>query len=144
MVKKTFIKGAIYTDNRGTLSFFNGFDMSGIKRMYEIAPSNETLIRAWQGHEKEKKWFYCTQGSFIINLVKVTNFEQPLQNIKIAKTVLSANKPGILAITGGYATGLKAVKPNSKLLVFSDFTVEQSKNDDFRFEPNFWKAEWTQ
>ncbi|WP_405397985.1 hypothetical protein [Maribacter sp. Asnod2-G09] len=142
MASYTLITGNIHTDERGAVSFLNSFNLTEIIRMYEIAPSNQTMIRAWQGHENEKKWFYCTQGSFIINLVKIPSFKQPSQDLKTDKIVLSAANPNILAITGGYATGIKAIEPNSKLLVFSNFTVEQSKNDDFRFEPNYWKAQW--
>ena len=63
------IKGNEFIDERGALRFFNDFDMGKVVRFYEIAPANTEIIRAWQGHQHEKKWFYCLAGSFVINLV---------------------------------------------------------------------------
>lgn len=136
------IQGALHEDSRGKLSFFNSFDLSEIKRMYQIEPVNEAIIRAWQGHKVEKKWFYCIQGSFIINVVPITNFEHPVKDVKVRQYLIKENNPKIVHVAGGYATGIKAIVPNSKLLVFSNFYTEASKNDDYRFEPNFWNAQW--
>ena len=58
MVSHKLIKGEQFSDNRGSLNFFNAFDMSEIKRLYEIEPIDDHIIRAWQGHQYEKKWFY--------------------------------------------------------------------------------------
>jgi dTDP-4-dehydrorhamnose 3,5-epimerase len=110
--------------------------------MYQIEPANEQIIRAWQGHKVEKKWFYCVQGSFIINIVKVTNFEHPSTDVIINQNIISAHTPNVLYVEGGYASGIKATSPNSKVLVFSNLSVEASKNDDYRFKADFWKANW--
>lgn len=142
MVSHSLVKGQKHTDDRGSISFLNSLDLTEVVRMYEIAPINEKLIRGWQAHQYEKKWFYCTQGSFIINLIKVDDFEHPRKELTATKVVLSANEPNVLNLTGGYATAIKSLEANSKLLIFSDFTLEQSKNDDFRFDINFWKAQW--
>lgn len=142
MGNHSVLLGATHEDERGKLLFFKTLDLSQIKRMYQIEPANESVIRAWQGHKVEKKWFYCLQGSFIINLVKVTNFEHPDTDATISKKIISSNTPTVLYVEGGYASGIKATLPNSKVLVFSNFTTAQSKYDDFRFEPHFWKAQW--
>jgi len=138
----SIIKGGDFADHRGSLKFFNSLNMSTIVRMYEIKPIDKTSIRAWQGHKEEHKWFYCTNGIFIINLVAIENFEKPSKKLIPKKIILDAGKPEILQITGGYASGIKAMTDEAQLLVFSNFTTEQSKNDDYRFSTDFWKVDW--
>ncbi len=142
MIGFSLIKGDNFTDHRGSLRFFNTLDMSAVKRMYEISPVDTNAIRAWQGHEKENKWFFCTAGIFIINLIEIDNFINPSKELVAKKIVLNAEEPLVLKITGRYVSGIKAVGLNSKLLVFSNFTTQQSKEDDFRFEPDYWSANW--
>ncbi len=142
MIFYHLIEGANFSDERGGLNFFNDFDMSEIVRMYEISPSDTDTIRGWQAHKKEKKWFYCNSGSFVMNLIKIDDFSSPSQTIVSERLVLEARNPSVLEISGGYATAFKALTEDSKLIVFSDFSLEESKNDDFRFAPEFWSAEW--
>ena len=136
------IQGTNFSDERGGLNFFNTFDLSEIVRMYEILPSNTQTIRAWQGHQKEKKWFYCNSGSFIVNLIEVDTIVSPSKSLKPERFELAANKPCLLEISGGYASGFKAKEENSRLIVFSNFSLEASKNDDFRFPVDFWSGVW--
>ncbi len=142
MGNRSLIHGTLHEDQRGKLSFFKTFDLTQIKRMYQIEPANEGIIRAWQGHKVEKKWFYCLQGSFIINIVKVTNFEHPTFDAIISQNIITARTPTVLYVEGGYASGIKATAPNSKVLVFSNLSVEASNNDDYRFDADFWDAKW--
>lgn len=139
----SIIKGDNFTDHRGTLKFFNSLNMSTIVRMYEINPIDQSSIRAWQAHKEEHKWFYCTKGKFIINLVELNDFKNPSKKLVPKKIVLDANQPELLKITGGYATGIKALVKEAQLLVFSNFSTEQSKNDDYRFSTDFWKGDWS-
>ncbi len=142
MVSHRLIIGERFSDNRGSLNFFNAFDMSEITRLYEIEPIDKNVIRAWQGHQYEKKWFHCISGSFVINLIKLDNFEMPSNNLVSTRFLLEAKKPSVLEISGGYANGFKANEKNSKLMVFSNFDLEESKNDDFRYDLKTWPAEW--
>lgn len=142
MGNHSLIQGDLHEDMRGKISFFNTLDLSKIKRMYLIEPVNEDIIRAWQGHKVEKKWFYCIQGSFIINLVKVIDFEHPNTHAVIIKNIIKASTPTVLYVEGGYASGIRSTAPNSKLLVFSDLSTKASKNDDYRFDLNLWTAKW--
>ena len=135
-----FIIGGTYTDQRGTLSFVNDFDLTVIKRMYMITHDDSTVIRAWQGHQIEQKWFYVTEGSFTVMLVVIDNWENPGEDLTLFKYRLTTGS-GVLYIPGGYANGFKADVPNSKLMVFSDCTIEQSKNDNYRFEASKW-VDW--
>jgi dTDP-4-dehydrorhamnose 3,5-epimerase-like enzyme len=136
------IQGTLFSDDRGSLSFINDFSLKSIVRFYEITPKDTTIIRAWQAHKKESKWFYCTQGSFMVNLIKLDSFENPSDNLTVYSYQLIANKPQILFIPGGYANGFKALSEGSKLMVFSNFDLEASKLDDFRFETNTWINKW--
>lgn len=136
------IKGNLFSDNRGSLSFLNEFSLKPIVRFYEITPKDTTIIRAWQAHKKESKWFYCTQGSFIVNLIKLDSFESPSNNLSTFTYKLNASNPQVLFIPGGYANGFKAQSENSKLMVFSDFDLEASKLDDYRFDAHKWTNNW--
>ena len=63
------IKGENYTDERGGLEFYNDFDMSQIKRVYFATHSDPKVIRAWQGHAIESRWFCSVKGSFQVKLI---------------------------------------------------------------------------
>ena len=142
MANYKLITGANFTDDRGELNFFNAFDMSSIVRFYEIKFHNMDIIRAWQAHKKEMKWFYCHTGAFVMQLIEVDDFEQPSALLKPIRIILEANNPLILEISGGYATGFKAIEENSILQVFSNFSLEESKNDDFRYPIEKWDGKW--
>lgn len=142
MIFHNLIEGNRYADERGGLNFFNSFNMAEIVRMYEIAPSDTETIRGWQGHRNERKWFYCNEGAFIVNLVRLNSFETPSRNKVSERFILQAETPAVLEISGGYATGFKAKRENSKLLVFSNFSLEESKADDFRYPIDTWEATW--
>ncbi len=138
------IEGSNFSDERGKLHFFNSFDMSEIIRFYEIAPSGNGTVRAWQGHQNEKKWFYCHTGSFIVHLIKLDDFDNHTKDIFSEKFLLDTKKPTILEIPSGYANGFKAMEEGSKLMVFSNFSLEASKEDDFRYPVEKWVVDWGQ
>lgn len=142
MINDFLIKGQKFEDERGTLRFINPFDMSEIVRFYEIIPENEQIIRAWQGHKREKKWFHCLSGSFIINIVEIDNFNNPSDDLTPNRIELNSQNPEILGIPSGFATGIRASSENSRLQVFSNFALNDSKNDDFRYPLEKWQAEW--
>ncbi|NER11535.1 hypothetical protein SAMN06265375_10399 [Muriicola jejuensis] len=130
--------GEDFGDDRGILRFFNTFDLSSIRRMYEIRPSNTSYFRGWQGHKIESKWFYCLSGSLNIWLVKVDNFESPSPELNPKAFELKVEEPSILEVPGGYATGIQALRANSGLMVFSDYSLRESKADDYRYPKDLW------
>ncbi len=142
MVGHELITGSQHIDQRGSLIFFNEFDMSEVKRFYEIEPSSIEEIRAWQAHLHEKKWFYCNRGSFVVNLIKIDNFDNPSRALVPDRYLLKAVRPEILKVTGGFANGFKAIEAGSRLMVYSNYTLDQSKNDDYRFPLETWAADW--
>jgi dTDP-4-dehydrorhamnose 3,5-epimerase len=118
------IQGSIHTDSRGTVRFVNDFDMSKVVRMYCIEPKTG-VIRAWQGHKKETKWFYAARGSFRVQTVAM--------DTKCKKQYsLSAAHSQVLEIPGGHYNGFEAREEGSVLMVFSDLSLEESKMDDWR------------
>jgi dTDP-4-dehydrorhamnose 3,5-epimerase len=132
------IQGYRFADSRGELDFFNSFDLSEIVRMYRIKPADTNIIRAWQGHRHEQKWFYCLKGSFVVNLLPLSEFTgDPVGNSPQIYT-LQADLQQILRIPGGYVNGFRAIDSDSELLVFSNMTLEDSKADDYRFDLEDW------
>jgi len=56
----------------------------------------------------------------------------------VHRFVLDAGSPKVLAIPAGYANGAMSLLPDTKLLYFSDATLEASLEDDFRFPARHW------
>ena len=132
------IDDGIFSDNRGKLFHVNEFDMTLVKRFYAVENNIENPTRAWQAHQKESKWFYVMKGSFLIGLVKPDNWESPSQNLQVEKIILSETESKVLYIPPGYANGVKALEENSKLMVFSNFTIQEAATDNIKFDINTW------
>lgn len=137
----TIIKGGDFSDHRGSMRFVNDFHLEDVKRFYFIKHTDTSTIRAWQGHQTEKKYFYPVSGSFIVAWVKIDDFENPSNNLKPEYHIMSAENSEIVKVPKGYANGLKALEPNSELLIFSDMNLEESVNEKIRF-PAYWWLDW--
>ena len=137
----TIIKGGYFTDQRGSMRFVNDFRFNGVKRFYFIKHYDTSVIRAWQGHQFEKKYFYPVSGSFIVAWVKIDDFENPSLNLVPEHHILSASSSEIISIPKGYANGLKALETNSEIMIFSDMDLEESVNEKIRF-PSDWWMDW--
>ena len=132
------IAGDLHADHRGIIRFVNDFQFQGIKRFYTITHPETEIIRAWQGHKRETKYFYVTKGSFLINWIKIDNWEQPSTKLEIKRHILTDKESEILTILPGHVNGFKALEPDSTIMIFSDMTLEESKSDDYRFPSNYW------
>ena len=137
-MKPNLIEGGEYIDERGKLEFFNDFDMSSIKRMYFTTHFDTGVVRAWQGHTIESRWFYCVKGSFIVKLVKIDNWMAPSESLKVYEYKLTADKQQILYIPNGFANGFKALEGDSKLMILSNYGFNEIENDQIRFDQNKW------
>ena len=135
------IAGDLHADHRGIIRFVNDFQFQGIKRFYTITHPETEIIRAWQGHKRETKYFYVTKGSFLINWIKIDNWEQPSTKLEIKRHILTDKESEILKILPGHVNGFKALEPDSTIMIFSDMTLEESKSDDYRFPSDFWRME---
>lgn len=143
MINGTIIKGGIHQDNRGKISFVNDFDFSDVKRFYIIQNDTEDIVRAWQGHKFENKYFYVISGAFLVCSVKIDDWINPSEYLPVEKFIISSTESEILLIPGGNANGVKALEENSKLMVFSSNTLEESKEDEYRFDVNLW-VNWSE
>lgn len=139
MIKKpAIIKGGSFSDERGTMRFVNEFRFEDVKRFYFIKHTDTSVVRTWQGHQFEKKYFYPITGSFVIACVKIDDFQNPSDKLIPEYHILSANNSEILTIPKGYANGLKALEPNSEIMIFSDTFLEESINEKIRYPAHWW------
>ena len=141
-MKPSLIEGKQHVDDRGTIAFANDFDMSEVKRFYYIKPKDTSIIRAWQGHQKESKWFQVINGEFLVRIVQIDDWQNPSKDLPIQEFLLSADKGSILHIPKGYVNGFKALTPDALLMVYSNVDLENSMSDDYRFSDDYW-FDWT-
>ena len=154
MKKPFLIPGGIHTDERGQIKFVNDFDMTAIKRFYQITihqspitnhqlpVTNHHSIRAWQGHQIETKYFFVNQGSFRVAAVKIDDWESPSRTLVPEVFTLKSSESQLLCIPPGYANGIQAVEEGCILTVFSDLSLEESAADTYRFNADWWDV-WT-
>lgn len=139
MTEPILFQGNNHSDERGILKYINDLDMSPIKRFYTIQNKSVDFIRAWQAHKVESKWFYVINGAFKIGVVKINDFGNPLAASNPTYYELSADSHQLLYIPGGFANGFKSLSNESVLMVFSDMYLQESINDDYRFDASTWK-----
>ena len=132
------IEGGIAIDDRGQLQFCNNFNFKMVKRFYVVSNHQPQFVRAWHAHKKEAKYIFVVSGAAIVAAVKIDNWEKPNREAPIHRYVLSDKNPAILKISPGYAHGLKTLLTDTKIIVFSSSTVEESKDDDIRYEADYW------
>ena len=138
MDKVKMINAGLAIDDRGELMFSNEFDMSKIKRFYQITNHLNLFVRAWHGHQKEEKFILVSKGSAMIAGVKIDNWEKPSKNLPVEKFIVTEKNPKIVHVPAGYANGFKTLVQDTKLIFFSTSTLEESKNDDFRYDSRYW------
>lgn len=138
LTKPTIIEGGLAVDDRGQLTFANGFGFENVKRFYMVENHSTDVIRAFHGHLKESKYAFVVSGSAIVAAVEMTDPKSPDKTKEVNRFVLSARKPSILFIPAGYANGFKALEKGTKIIFFSTSTLEESKGDDYRFPADYW------
>lgn len=136
MKESILIEGGIAIDDRGKLCFIN--KELKIKRFYFISNHESHFVRAWHGHKKENKYVTVIQGSAIVGAVKIDDWKNPSKKIIPKKYILSVNKPSLLYIPAGYANGFMNLNQDTIIMFFSTSTLEESKNDDYRYPYNYW------
>lgn len=135
------IQSNSYIDDRGKLDYFNDFNMSPIKRVYFTTHFNLDVVRAWQGHTVESRWFICVGGSFNVKLIKIDNWEAPSNLLPVENYVLNSEKKQVLFIPNGYVNGFRALMTDSKLMIMSNYNFNEIEDDQIRFDQNKWN-EW--
>lgn len=133
------IDGGLNVDTRGTVSFVNDFDFKGVDRFYTVRAHQPGEPRGWVGHRQTAKWFTVVQGSILIAVVEPDLWDFPASNLPVQRFVLSASKPQVLHVPGGYATGSVMLSADAILLIFSSGKFEDASADDFRYPVHMWK-----
>jgi dTDP-4-dehydrorhamnose 3,5-epimerase-like enzyme len=125
-------------DDRGYLRYCNSFNLKSYTRFYDVVNYQSNFIRAWHGHKQESKAAIVREGSAMICLVEIDNWNKPSKKLQIKKFFLSNKSPKILEIPAGCAHGFMSLEPNTKITFYSNKRTEESLNDDYRFSYNFW------
>ena len=131
------ISGGKHADARGILSFNNDLDLTEVKRIYIIENQDTQVVRAWQGHKKEQRWFTAVKGSFKIELIAIDNWEKPSKNLQKYNFTLTAEKMNVLHIPSGYVSSIQSLEAASKLLVMADCLLGENQ-DDYRFAVDYF------
>ena len=69
---------------------------------------------------------------------EIDNWEKPSKNLPVEKFIVTEKNPKIVHVPAGYANGFKTLVQDTKLIFFSTSTLEESKNDDFRYDSRYW------
>lgn len=130
--------GDKHTDSRGTLFFNNHFDLTPVKRMYVIENQDVGVVRAWQGHKIEQRWFSAIKGSFKIELIAIDNWHKPSKKTKKHSFILNAEKLNILHVPSGYVNSIQSLEGDAKLLVMANYLLDEHQ-DDYRFSVDYFE-----
>lgn len=127
------IQGGSHTDHRGTIVYVNDFQFEGVKRYYTIHHPDTHIVRAWQGHTQEAKYYYPVKGSWVVAWVKM-EFDKPEEEWQVEYRIMKAEDNQLLYIPPGFANGFKALEPDS---IVTGFSVPGSEEETLMR----WKAE---
>ncbi len=130
------IEGGIFQDNRGIIRFVNDFNFEGIKRFYQVENHKKGFVRAWQGHKTEEKYVYVSSGTALVAIVPIDAEKGDLSQVKTF--ILTEKSPSVLHIPAGYYNGVMNFEDATKIILFSNLTLEESQNDFFRRDYDYW------
>jgi dTDP-4-dehydrorhamnose 3,5-epimerase len=134
----TVTRGGIAVDDRGTVRFVNDFDLRSVRRFYTVSNHRAGLVRAWHGHRREGKFATVLRGAALIGCVKIDDWDDPSSDLAVARFVLSASQPAVLAIPPGHANGFMSLTDDTEVMFFSTASLEDSLADDVRFPSRLW------
>jgi dTDP-4-dehydrorhamnose 3,5-epimerase-like enzyme len=122
----------------GVLNYCNSLMLNKYKRFYIINHPNTKAVRAWQAHPLEGKCFIPIKGKFVISWVEIDDFKHPSNTLKAESLILDSGEKKIIEIPKGFANGLKALVPDSEILVFSEFSLEDLSEENIRYDSSLW------
>lgn len=131
-------KGNRHEDERGIVTFNNGFDATAIKRIYTLENHETEFIRGWQGHRIEQRWFAAVSGSFEVRVIRLDCWENPDPDLPQEVYILNAVKLDVLYVPAGHITSIQALDKGSKLLVMADYGLGEIL-DDYRFPADYFE-----
>jgi dTDP-4-dehydrorhamnose 3,5-epimerase-like enzyme len=132
------LKGNNHADSRGTLFYNNAFDATAIKRIYVIENQTTNLVRGWQGHQIEQRWFSAIKGSFKIEIIAVDDWAHPSKELKRDTFVVTAETMDVLHVPAGAVSSIQSLKEGARLLVMADYSFG-ALNDEYRFEVDYFE-----
>lgn len=132
------IIGGVAKDHRGQIRFVNDFDMSLVKRFYIIKNTDLDLVRGWRAHKIEQRWFYVLSGTFAVDIVKIDSWTEVSRDLEVERKIIKMGDHKVLHLSPGYGTAFQAMEPDSELLVFADYGIENSKNDDYTYPLDYF------
>lgn len=130
--------GNLHEDDRGIITYNNDFDASKIKRIYTIENNSIDVIRGWQGHKVEQRWFAAMKGRFKISVIEVDDFENPSKDLSIQQYILDDESLTYLHVPAGCITAIQALEVESKLLVLADYDLGEIK-DEYRYSLDYFE-----
>lgn len=132
----------ISTDDRGHLSYAINFSpaVAGIKRFYIVENFSTDTVRAFHGHLKEAKYVLPLSGSAMLTVVPFAEGKLAADT-DVVRYILSARNLCMLHIPPGFVNGFRSLEPDTRLMFFSTATVEESREDDYRFDWDFFGKE---
>ncbi len=136
--KPNIFSGGLAVDDRGQIAFVNDFDFDSVKRFYIVSNHRTGFVRAWHAHRREAKYVTAVSGTALVGAVQVDNWENPSKKLPVQRYVISADKPEVLHIPPGYANGFMSLTCDLKLIFFSTSTLEESADDDIRYDARYW------
>lgn len=139
MEEITTIQGGQATDARGHIRFVNDFDMTLVKRFYIIKNADTTFIRGWRAHRIEQRWFYVISGAFLVDLVKIDDWERPNPMLPVRRLTLEAETMRVLHVPAGYGTAFRASVADSELLVYGDYHLSHAPLDDYTWTHDYFR-----
>lgn len=125
-------------DDRGRVYFANDFDLRECRRMYIVENFATGTVRAWHAHQHERKWVMALSGAALACCVAIDDWDSPSPNAEVHRFTLDAAHPQLLAIPAGYGNGAMALLADTKLLYFSDASLDESMQDDHRYPARHW------
>jgi dTDP-4-dehydrorhamnose 3,5-epimerase-like enzyme len=125
-------------DDRGIVSFSNDLNISNYKRFYTVKNHKNNFVRAWHGHKFEQKALWVLRGSFMICLVKISDWSKPNKKSKVNKYFISENQNKVIKIPSGYANGFMNLTKDSELIFLSNKSLQSSLKDDYRYPFDYW------
>ncbi|MCY4780756.1 WxcM-like domain-containing protein [Sphingobacterium sp. UT-1RO-CII-1] len=134
----SFIKGGAAADHRGEIRFVNDFDMTNVKRFYIITNADTELVRGWRAHRIEERWFYVLSGAFVVDIVKIDDWEKASRDLPVEQEIMRASEQRVLHVPIGHGLAWRALEPNSELLVFANSKIEDAKLDDYTYSVDYF------
>jgi dTDP-4-dehydrorhamnose 3,5-epimerase-like enzyme len=111
--------------------------LTNIKRIYVIENKNEDIVRAWQGHKIEQRWFSVIEGKFRIQLIEVDNWDKPSKNLPKIEFILKSENLDVLHVPPGFISCIQSLDKKSKLIAFTDYKLGEI-NDEFKYPTNYF------